>query len=117
MVIQTYDGTINKRFGDTMVTAAGATRRPKVLTFNLTPYSGDSDRDGYRNKLFWAACSTSLTITSPVSSVVTATRRIAITIRALWLHAGGNDEASELHSVPGFRPSLQLRYLFRPTDC
>lgn len=51
---QTYDGTINKRFGDTMVTAAGAYQTTKG--FNIqpdSPYSGDSDRDGYRNKLFW----------------------------------------------------------------
>lgn len=53
---QTYDGTINKRFGDTMVTAAGAYQTTKG--FNIvpdSPYSGDSDRDGYRNKLFWGA--------------------------------------------------------------
>ncbi|MBJ3593750.1 TonB-dependent vitamin B12 receptor BtuB [Salmonella enterica subsp. enterica serovar Saintpaul] len=51
---QTYDGAINKRFGDTMVTAAGAYQTTKG--FNIqpdSPYSGDSDRDGYRNKLFW----------------------------------------------------------------
>ncbi|QLR79577.1 TonB-dependent vitamin B12 receptor BtuB [Citrobacter freundii] len=51
---QTYDGTINKRFGDTMVTAAGAYQTTKG--FNIQPdssYSGDSDRDGYRNKMFW----------------------------------------------------------------
>ncbi|MCX9031261.1 TonB-dependent vitamin B12 receptor BtuB [Citrobacter portucalensis] len=51
---QTYDGTINKRFGNTMVTAAGAYQTTKG--FNIqpdSPYSGDSDRDGYRNKLFW----------------------------------------------------------------
>lgn len=53
---QTYDGTINKRFGDTVVTAAGAYQTTKG--FNIvpdSPYSGDSDRDGYRNKLFWGA--------------------------------------------------------------
>lgn len=51
---QTYDGAINKRFGDTMVTAAGAYQTTKG--FNVKPdstYPGDSDRDGYRNKLFW----------------------------------------------------------------
>ncbi|MFU0923595.1 TonB-dependent vitamin B12 receptor BtuB [Kluyvera sichuanensis] len=51
---QTYDGAINKRFGDTIVTAAGAYQTTKG--FNVqpdSPYSGDSDRDGYRNKLFW----------------------------------------------------------------
>ncbi|EMF0719487.1 TonB-dependent vitamin B12 receptor BtuB [Citrobacter sp. Marseille-Q6884] len=51
---QTYDGAINKRFGDTVVTAAGAYQTTKG--FNIqpdSPYSGDSDRDGYRNKLFW----------------------------------------------------------------
>lgn len=53
---QTYDGAVNKRFGDTMVTAAGAYQTAKG--FNVkpdSPYSGDSDRDGYRNKLFWGA--------------------------------------------------------------
>lgn len=53
---QQYDGTINKRFGDTLVTAAGAYQTTKG--FNVQPdstYSGDSDRDGYRNKLFWGA--------------------------------------------------------------
>lgn len=53
---QAYDGVINKRFGDTMVTAAGAYQTTKG--FNIqpgSPYSGDSDRDGYRNKLFWGA--------------------------------------------------------------
>ena len=53
---QTYDGAVNKRFGDTMITAAGAYQTTKG--FNIVPdsaYSGDSDRDGYRNKLFWGA--------------------------------------------------------------
>lgn len=51
---QTYDGTVNKRFGDTMVMASGAYQTTKG--FNIQPdssYSGDSDRDGYRNKMFW----------------------------------------------------------------
>jgi len=51
---QTYDGAINQRFGDTMVTAAGAYQTTKG--FNVQPdstYADDSDRDGYRNKLFW----------------------------------------------------------------
>ncbi|EBX8628401.1 TonB-dependent vitamin B12 receptor BtuB [Salmonella enterica] len=51
---QTYDGIMNKRFGDTIVTAAGAYETTKG--FNIqpdSPYNGDSDRDGYRNKLFW----------------------------------------------------------------
>ncbi|WP_142444983.1 TonB-dependent vitamin B12 receptor BtuB [Klebsiella pasteurii] len=51
---QTYDGAINKRFGGTIVTAAGAYQTTKG--FNVQPdstYSDDSDRDGYRNKLFW----------------------------------------------------------------
>lgn len=51
---QTYDGIMNKRFGDTIVTAAGAYEATRG--FNIqpdSPYSGDSDRDGYRNKLFW----------------------------------------------------------------
>ena len=50
---QTYDGAVNKRFGDTVVTAAGAYQTTNG--FNVqpnSPYSGDSDRDGYRNKLF-----------------------------------------------------------------
>ncbi|EDZ3531678.1 TonB-dependent vitamin B12 receptor BtuB [Salmonella enterica subsp. arizonae] len=51
---QTYDGIMNKRFGDTTVTAAGAYETTRG--FNIqpdSPYNGDSDRDGYRNKLFW----------------------------------------------------------------
>ncbi|HDC1420471.1 TPA: TonB-dependent vitamin B12 receptor BtuB [Salmonella enterica] len=51
---QTYDGIMNKRFGDTIVTAAGAYETTRG--FNIqpdSPYSGDSDRDGYCNKLFW----------------------------------------------------------------
>ncbi|ATF95326.1 TonB-dependent vitamin B12 receptor BtuB [Cedecea neteri] len=51
---QQYDGTFNHRFGDTLVTAAGAYQTTKG--FNVqpsSPYSGDSDRDGYRNALFW----------------------------------------------------------------
>ncbi|AUV03250.1 TonB-dependent vitamin B12 receptor BtuB [Phytobacter ursingii] len=51
---QNYDGAINQRFGDTMVTAAGAYQTTKG--FNVQPdsaYADDSDRDGYRNKLFW----------------------------------------------------------------
>ncbi|HAK8393015.1 TPA: TonB-dependent vitamin B12 receptor BtuB [Salmonella enterica] len=51
---QTYDGIMNKRFGDTIVTAAGAyeTTRGFIIQPD-SPYNGDSDRDGYRNKLFW----------------------------------------------------------------
>ncbi|EKT5231862.1 TonB-dependent vitamin B12 receptor BtuB [Salmonella enterica subsp. enterica serovar Havana] len=51
---QTYDGIMNKRFGDTIVTTAGAYETTRG--FNIqpdSPYNGDSDRDGYRNKLFW----------------------------------------------------------------
>ncbi|MEJ5769040.1 TonB-dependent vitamin B12 receptor BtuB [Salmonella enterica] len=51
---QTYDGIMNKRFGDTILTAAGAYETTRG--FNIqpdSPYNGDSDRDGYRNKLFW----------------------------------------------------------------
>ena len=51
---QNYDGAINQRFGDTMVTAAGADQTTQG--FNVQPdstYADDSDRDGYRNKLFW----------------------------------------------------------------
>ena len=50
---QTYDGAVNHRFGDTTVTAAGAYQTTNG--FNVqpnSPYSGDSDRDGYRNKMF-----------------------------------------------------------------
>ncbi|EOX8480418.1 TonB-dependent vitamin B12 receptor BtuB [Salmonella enterica subsp. indica] len=53
---QTYDGIMNKRFGDTIVTAAGAYETTRG--FNIqpdSPYSGDRDRDGYRNKLFWGS--------------------------------------------------------------
>ncbi|MEB6381361.1 TonB-dependent vitamin B12 receptor BtuB [Leclercia adecarboxylata] len=51
---QQYDGTYRQRFEDTVITAAGAYQTTKG--FNVQPnssYSGDSDRDGYRNKLFW----------------------------------------------------------------
>lgn len=51
---QTYDGAVNKRFGDTLLTAAGAYQTTKG--FNVqpdSPYRDDQDRDGYRNKLFW----------------------------------------------------------------
>ncbi|HAN2116730.1 TPA: TonB-dependent vitamin B12 receptor BtuB [Escherichia coli] len=51
---QQHDGTYRQRFGDTVVTAAGAYQTTKG--FNVQPhssYSGDGDRDGYRNKLFW----------------------------------------------------------------
>ncbi|HFP6202351.1 TPA: TonB-dependent vitamin B12 receptor BtuB [Escherichia coli] len=51
---QQYDGTYRQRFGYTVVTAAGAYQTTKG--FNVQPhssYSGDGDRDGYRNKLFW----------------------------------------------------------------
>ncbi|MFU1104505.1 TonB-dependent vitamin B12 receptor BtuB [Escherichia coli] len=51
---QQYDGTYRQRFEDTVVTAAGAYQTTKG--FNVQPhssYSGDGDRDGYRNKLFW----------------------------------------------------------------
>ncbi|EOX8447323.1 TonB-dependent vitamin B12 receptor BtuB [Salmonella enterica] len=53
---QTYDGIMNKQFGDTIVTAAGAYETTRG--FNIqpdSPYSGDRDRDGYRNKLFWGS--------------------------------------------------------------
>lgn len=51
---QQYDGTWRQRFDDTVVTVAGAYQTTKG--FNVQPnsgYSGDHDRDGYRNKLFW----------------------------------------------------------------
>lgn len=70
---QQYDGTYRQRFGDTVVTAAGAYQTTKG--FDVQPrsgYSGDSDRDGYRNKLFWGALSTNLTINSMVTSEATA---------------------------------------------
>ncbi|ECC1744423.1 TonB-dependent vitamin B12 receptor BtuB [Salmonella enterica] len=51
---QTYDGIMNKRFGDTIVTAAGAYETTRGFNIQTdSPYSRDSDRDGYRNKLFW----------------------------------------------------------------
>ena len=49
---QSYDGAFNKRFGDTLVTAAGAYQTTKG--FNVQPnssYSGDSDRDGVVGKV------------------------------------------------------------------
>lgn len=76
---QTYDGAINKRFGDTVVTAAGAYQTTKG--FNIqpdSPYSGDSDRDGYRNKLFWGAVQHKFDNNFSGFSVATATPRIAI---------------------------------------
>ena len=51
---QEYEGTLHHRFGDTVVTAAGAYQSTKG--FNVqpdSPYAGDSDRDGYRSKQFW----------------------------------------------------------------
>lgn len=51
---QAYDGAINKRLGDTMVTATGTYQATKG--FNVrpdSPYSGGSDRDGYHDGLFW----------------------------------------------------------------
>ncbi|MFZ3390974.1 TonB-dependent vitamin B12 receptor BtuB [Buttiauxella gaviniae] len=51
---QQYDGTLRHRFGDTVATVAGSYETTKG--FNVlpdSPYSGDSDRDGYRSKSFW----------------------------------------------------------------
>lgn len=51
---QQYDGTLRQRFGDTVATVAGSYEMTKG--FNVlpdSPYSGDSDRDGYRSKSFW----------------------------------------------------------------
>lgn len=51
---QQYDGTLRQKVGDTVFTAAGAYQTTNG--FNVQPgssYSGDTDRDGYRNKLFW----------------------------------------------------------------
>lgn len=114
---QTYDGAINKRFGDTVVTAAGAYQTTKG--FNVqpnSPYSGDSDRDGYRNKLFLAVCNISLTITSLVSSGAMVTQPILTTIRArmAMLAAMMKDRITR---SPGYGSALQLRYLFLPADC
>lgn len=52
---QQYDGTLRHRFGDTVATVAGSYESTKG--FNAQPhstYSGDNDRDGFRNKTFWA---------------------------------------------------------------
>ncbi len=52
---QQYDGTLRHRFGDTVATVAGSYESTKG--FNVQPhstYSGDNDRDGFRNKTFWA---------------------------------------------------------------
>lgn len=51
---QEYEGTLRQRFGETVVTAAGAYQTTKG--FNVqpnSPYAGDRDRDGYRSKQFW----------------------------------------------------------------
>jgi len=51
---QQYDGTLRQRFGDTVATIAGSYETTKG--FNIQPhstYSGDNDRDGFRNKSFW----------------------------------------------------------------
>ena len=51
---QEYEGTLRQRFGDTVVTAAGAYQTTKG--FNVqpdSPYAADGDRDGYRSKQFW----------------------------------------------------------------
>ncbi|MCK8566167.1 TonB-dependent vitamin B12 receptor BtuB [Yersinia ruckeri] len=52
---QQYDGSIRQRFGDTLATLAGGYQTTNG--FNIKPgsdYSVDSDRDGSRNKNFWA---------------------------------------------------------------
>ncbi len=53
---QQYDGSVRQQVGDkTLVTVAGAFEDTKG--FNVrpdSPYSVDSDRDGFRNKTFWA---------------------------------------------------------------
>ena len=53
---QQYDGNVRQQIGDnTLVTVAGAFEETKG--FNIRPdstYSVDSDRDGFRNKTFWA---------------------------------------------------------------
>lgn len=91
---QTYDGSVNKRFGDTMVTAAGAYQTTKG--FNIqpdSPYSGDSDRDGYRNKLFWGGVQHKFS-----DNVSGFFRGYGYTANSdydqgSWGNPGGNDEA------------------------
>ncbi|EJF5608001.1 TonB-dependent vitamin B12 receptor BtuB [Salmonella enterica] len=91
---QTYDGAINKRFGDTIVTAAGAYQTTKG--FNVqpdSPYSGDNDRDGYRNKLFWGAVQHKFD-----DNFSGFFRGYGYTANSdydqgAWGHPGGNDEA------------------------
>lgn len=91
---QTYDGIINQRFGDTIVTAAGAYQTTKG--FNIqpnSPYSGDSDRDGYRNKLFWGGAQHKFN-----DSLSGFFRGYGYTANSdydqgSWGYPGGNDEA------------------------
>ncbi|CNF24982.1 TonB-dependent vitamin B12 receptor BtuB [Yersinia mollaretii] len=52
---QQYDGSVRQRFGDTLATVAGGYQTTNG--FNIKPgsnYSVDSDRDGFRNKNYWA---------------------------------------------------------------
>ncbi|RPH31138.1 TonB-dependent vitamin B12 receptor BtuB [Buttiauxella warmboldiae] len=53
---QQYDGSVRQQLGDnTLVTIAGAFE--ETNGFNIRPnstYNVDSDRDGFRNKTFWA---------------------------------------------------------------
>lgn len=52
---QQYDGSVRQRFGDTLAALAGGYQTTNG--FNIKPDSPnpvDSDRDGFRNKNFWA---------------------------------------------------------------
>ncbi|MBW5817000.1 TonB-dependent vitamin B12 receptor BtuB [Yersinia kristensenii] len=52
---QQYDGSVRQRFGDTLATLAGGYQTTNG--YNIKPNSPnpiDSDRDGFRNKNFWA---------------------------------------------------------------
>ncbi|CRY41273.1 TonB-dependent vitamin B12 receptor BtuB [Yersinia enterocolitica] len=52
---QQYDGSVRQRFGDTLATLAGSYQTSNG--YNIKPDSPnpiDNDRDGFRNKNFWA---------------------------------------------------------------
>ncbi len=110
---QSYDGAFNKRFGDTLVTAAGAYQTTKG--FNVQPnssYSGDSDRDGYRNKMLWAGYSISSMTTSRGSSAamvipptLTMTRVTGATqVETMKINPIPNPRDTGLHYHPEFTP-------------
>ncbi len=80
---QTYDGAINKRFGDTVVTAAGAYQTTKVLTSSrIRRTAATAIVMAIVTSFSWAVCNISLTITSLVSSGAMVTQPILTTIRA-----------------------------------